>query len=182
MRLLATLGSLRAVITVLVAITAAQMGLVAFGNITDFGTNAAFVQHVFAMDTTFNSPDTMWRSITHPGLSTTAYLVVISWEVLITVVLVAALVVWLRSHADARRAELARRLASLGWLLEVLLFGGGFIVIGGEWFMMWQSEKWNGLQAALQNLIIAAVGLILVHLPSRDSEACLLYTSPSPRD
>lgn len=168
MRLLATLGSLRAVITVMVAISAVQMGLVAFGNLTDFGTNAEFVQHVFAMDTTFNSPDTMWRSITHPVLGTTAYILVIGWEVLISVVLIAALVAWVRPHADARAVERARQLASFGWLLEVLLFGGGFIVIGGEWFMMWQSDKWNGLQPALQNLIIASIGLLLVHMPDKE--------------
>ncbi|MFR9729998.1 DUF2165 domain-containing protein [Saccharopolyspora sp. MS10] len=171
MRLLATLGSLRAVITVLVAITAAQMGLVAFGNITDFGTNAAFVQHVFSMDTTFNSPDMMWRSITHPGWTTAAYLVVIAWEAVIALVLIGALVAWVRPHVDERSAELARRLANLGWLLEVLLFGGGFIVIGGEWFQMWQSDQWNGLQPALQNLIIASIGLVLVNLPPREPVA-----------
>ncbi|WP_243789961.1 DUF2165 domain-containing protein [Saccharopolyspora gloriosae] len=155
-------------VTVLVAITAVQMGLVAFGNLTDFGTNAEFVDHVFAMDTTFQSSGTMWRSITHPALGTAAYIAVIVWEVLITVVLIAAFVAWVRPHADARAVERARRLASFGWLLEVLLFGGGFIVIGGEWFMMWQSEKWNGLQPALQNLIIASIGLILVHLPDKE--------------
>ncbi len=37
----------------------------------------------------------------------------------------------------------------------VLLFGVGFLAIGGEWVRMWQSEKWNGLQPALQNFLIA---------------------------
>ena len=41
-----------AAITALTGITALYMGLVVFGNITDYETNHAFVQHVFAMDTT----------------------------------------------------------------------------------------------------------------------------------
>jgi predicted small integral membrane protein len=53
----------------------------------------------------------------------------------------------------------------------IALFAGGFIVIGGEWFAMWQSTQWNGLQPALQNTILAAFALLLVHLPARQWEA-----------
>ena len=81
--------------------------------------------------------------------------------------LVAAFVFWVRPGSQG--IDTARRLASLGWLLELLLFGGGFITIGGGWFQMWQSDKWNGLQPALQNLVIAGIGLVLVHLPMRES-------------
>ena len=52
MRLLARVGSPQAAITALTGITALYMGLVVFGNVTDYDTNHAFVQHVFAMDTT----------------------------------------------------------------------------------------------------------------------------------
>ena len=33
---------------------------------------------------------------------------------------------------------------------------------------MWQSSEWNGLEPALQNVILAAFALVFVHLPSRD--------------
>ena len=33
---------------------------------------------------------------------------------------------------------------------------------------MWQSQDWNGLDPALQNVTIAGLALILAHLPSRD--------------
>ncbi|MCP2163539.1 DUF2165 domain-containing protein [Goodfellowiella coeruleoviolacea] len=167
MRFLAWFGGLPGIVTLLTATTAAQMGLIAFGNITDFGTNQAFVQHVFAMDTTFQSPNTMWRAITSPGVATAAYVLIIAWEAVTAVVLAAGFVVWLRSVADQRRVVLARQLSSAGWLMMVLLFAGGFITVGGEWFQMWQSEQWNGLQPALQNFLIASVGLLLTHLPAR---------------
>ncbi|GGM46050.1 membrane protein [Longimycelium tulufanense] len=164
MRVLAWFGSLRAVLSVLTATSALYMALVVLGNITDFGTNRAFVEHVFAMDTTFQSPNTMWRAVTDQTVVTVVYLAIITWEAITAVVLTAAFVSWMRAFAMGRGAELARRLSSAGWLMQATLFGGGFVTIGGEWFQMWQSEKWNGLQPAFQNFLIAAVGLILVHL------------------
>jgi predicted small integral membrane protein len=47
----------------------------------------------------------------------------------------------------------------------ILLFFGGFIVIGGEWFQMWRSDDWNGLDPAFRNTMLALGTLILVHLP-----------------
>jgi predicted small integral membrane protein len=155
------MGSLNTVVAALTAVTAVYMLLVVLGNTTDYGTNEAFVQHVLAMDTTFKSPEVMWRAVTSPTLATVAYLLIIVWEAATAVVLVAAFVAWVRG------AAVARELSSLGWLMQVLLFAGGFITIGGEWFQMWQSDTWNGNSAALQNVLIASVGLILVHLPAR---------------
>jgi predicted small integral membrane protein len=163
MRLFAGVGSLKAAITALTGITALYMGLVVFGNITDYETNHAFVQHVFAMDTTFGSPRTSWRAITDPTVVTVAYVLIIVWEAVTALVLLAGLVAWLR-----RREEVARRLSSTGWVMQALLFGGGFIAIGGEWFVMWQSKDWNGLSAAFQNFVIAALGLVLLHAGKRD--------------
>jgi predicted small integral membrane protein len=38
-------------------------------------------------------------------------------------------------------------------------------VICGEWYQMWRSTTWNGLDPAFRNTVIALVTL-LVHLPS----------------
>ncbi|MGM1061762.1 DUF2165 domain-containing protein [Saccharothrix sp. Mg75] len=158
MRLLSRVGSPRAAIAALTGVTALYMVLVAFGNITDYETNHAFVQHVFAMDTTFGSPRTSWRAITSPTLVTIAYVLIIAWEVVVALVMVAALVMWLR-----RRDAVARQLSSTGWVMQALLFGAGFIAIGGEWFVMWQSKDWNGLAPAFQNFVVAGLGLVLLH-------------------
>ncbi|CAL9643527.1 hypothetical protein SUDANB95_06379 [Actinosynnema sp. ALI-1.44] len=163
MRLLGRVGSPQAAVAVLVAITGVYMGLVVLGNVTDYGTNRAFVEHVFAMDTTFQSPNTMYRAITNQTVVTIAYVLIIIWEAVTAVVLLAGFVAWLRGRTVA-----ARRLSSLGWVMQVLLFGGGFIVIGGEWFLMWQSKDWNGLTAAFQNFVVAAAGLILLHSSTKD--------------
>lgn len=66
---------------------------------------------------------------------------------------------------DWRAIATAAKLSSWGWAMAVLLFAGGFLTIGGEWFRMWANEDVNASSAALQNFLIAGVGLILVHLP-----------------
>jgi predicted small integral membrane protein len=171
MRVLQTFGSLRAVVAVLAAITALQMALIAFGNITDYETNHQFVVHVLAMDTTFQSPNMMWRAITSPTLVTIAYVAIIVWETIAALVLIAATVAWVRAFTGRAPVATARRLSSIGWLMWLMLFVGGFVAIGGEYFQMWQSQDWNGLDAAMRNVIIAGVALILNHLPTLENTA-----------
>jgi predicted small integral membrane protein len=162
------LGTLPVVVATLTLITATYYTLVALTNITDFGTNQAFVQHVLSMDTTFQDPDVMWRAIPSTGLQNLAYAGVILWESLTAVVLLWAVVSWARALLRGGPYERPRRLSTVGWTMVLLLFAGGFITVGGEWFQMWQSSDWNGLQPALQNVIIAGLALILAHLPSPD--------------
>jgi predicted small integral membrane protein len=159
------LGSLRTAILVLTAIAALYMTLVVFNNLTDFDTNRAFVVHVLAMDTTFKSPNTMWRAITSSGLAVTVYVLIIIWEAVTAAVLIAAVISWSRSYKNDGKTQASRSLSTIGWLMMLALFGGGFIAVGGEWFEMWQSSTWNGLQPAMNNLIIASVGLIVTYLP-----------------
>ncbi|GGY00211.1 DUF2165 domain-containing protein [Streptomyces hiroshimensis] len=161
------LGGLPFAAAALTATVALYMALVAFGNITDFGTNREFVRHVLAMDTTFEDDDLMWRAVTDRTLQDIAYVAIIIWETLAAVVLVAATVLWTRGltrrGAGYRRA---RRVSTLGLVMVLLLFGAGFIGIGGEWFAMWQSQKWNGLEAAGRNFLLAGFVLVLIQLPS----------------
>lgn len=162
------LGTVSAAAAVFTAVVAGYMALVAFGNITDFGTNREFVRHVLAMDTTFRDDDVMWRAVESRTVADIAYVAIIVWETLTAAVLLLATGYWargLRRGGDQRRA---RRASTLGLLMVVLLFGLGFVVIGGEWFQMWQSSDWNGLEPAGRNVMIAAFGLVLVRL-SADS-------------
>jgi predicted small integral membrane protein len=169
--LLAGLGTLPVAAIVMTSVLALYMLLVLFGNITDFGTNREFVQHVLAMDTTFHDPHVTWRAITSSALQDAVYVCVIIWEALTTAVLVYAVLVWGVAFRRGSSFERARRFTTVGLLMIVALFAGGFIAIGGEWFAMWQSTQWNGLQPALQNTILAAFALVLVQLPSRHWEA-----------
>ncbi|MFG3497682.1 DUF2165 domain-containing protein [Streptomyces sp. NPDC047928] len=157
-------GTLPVAATVLTGVVALYMALVAFGNITDFGTNQQFVHHVLAMDTTFRDPQLMWRAITSPALRDAAYVAIIVWETLAAVVLLFATWLWI-AGLRGREYGRARRASTVGLLMVLALFGGGFMAIGGEWFAMWQSSDWNGLDAAARNVALAAFTLVVVHLP-----------------
>lgn len=166
------IGSLPFAAAVLVALNGLYMALVAFGNITDFDTNRAFVQHVLAMDTTnFTSvpgenlnPRTMWRAIGDGTLQDIAYVAIIAWETLTAIVLLGSLVPWWRGR-DRGYAR-ARSVSTIGLLMLIALFFGGFIVIGGEWFQMWTSSQWNGIDAAFRNTVLAMIALVVVQMPS----------------
>ncbi|MFE3636589.1 DUF2165 domain-containing protein [Streptomyces sp. NPDC059168] len=145
---------------VLTGVVALYIALVALGNITDFGTNQQFVRHVLAMDTTFKDDDLMWRAITSRALQDTAYVAIIAWESVAALVLTAGAYLWARRDRDR-----ARRFSAYGLLMLVLLFGAGFIAIGGEWFAMWQSKTWNGLDAATRVLVLSGVALVVNLLP-----------------
>jgi predicted small integral membrane protein len=165
-RMTTTPRALSLTTTLLTASVALYMALVAFGNITDFGTNQQFVQHVLAMDTTFKDHDLMWRAITSKGLQNAAYVAIIVWETLAALVLIYGTWLWARSdHARARR------ISTYGLLMVLLLFGAGFIAIGGEWFSMWQSKTWNGLDAATRVILFSGIVLVVNHLPVRQADA-----------
>jgi predicted small integral membrane protein len=171
--------TLAVVSAVLTGTMALYIALVAFGNITDFGTNQQFVRHVLAMDTTFKDDDLMWRAITSTALQDAAYIAIIAWETVAALVLLAATAMWCMSlrGGSVRRA---RRAGTVGLLMLMLLFGAGFIAIGGEWFSMWQSKSWNGLDAATRVFLLSGIVLVLTHLPAASASASAERPEPAP--
>ena len=94
-----------------------------------------------------------------------AYRLIIAWQVATASVLVFATLWMLSGWRDARRFAAAKPAAVLGLTLGLLLYGLGFTVIGGEWFAMWQSHIWNGLDSAarftlLDGLVLSSMFLI----------------------
>lgn len=166
------LGTLPVVCIVLVALNALYLLIVAFGNITDFATNQAFVHHVLSMDTTnftktpgtHLDPHVMWRAITAPWLQNLLYVLLIAWETAAGIVLAVACGFWFAGRRLGYTT--ARRLSTIGLIMLILLFFGGFTVIGGEWFQMWTSNLWNGEDPAFRNSVLALLTLIVIHLPS----------------
>ena len=147
----------------LVGTVAVFFALVALGNITDYPSNFAFVQHVLAMDTTFKSPNLMWRAINAPWVHHVAYLAIIAWEVLTALLLaMGALRLWQARRAPRADFAAARAVAIYGLTAAFLLYGLGFIAVGGEWFAMWQSQTWNGQRTA--GIFLILIGFALVHL------------------
>lgn len=151
--------------SLLVASVALWATLVAFGNITDYGINYAFVQHVLAMDTIFPSATIHYRAIASPWLYHLAYVLIILTEVLVAVLCWwGAWRLWRRRSLPAAEFRQAKGVAILGLTLACLLWLVGFIVIGGEWFGMWMSEQWNGIQSAFRFVVVAGLALAILIL------------------
>jgi predicted small integral membrane protein len=158
----------RACKAMLVAIIAVLITLVALGNLMNYDANWQFVQHVLAMDTIFPGSHLLWRAITNRGLQTAAYLSIIAWEVLSAIVLIIASVGLAANVGDGDAFTGAAPLAVLGLTMVIILFGFGFIAIGGEWFLMWQSATWNGIESAFRYVTVA--GLTLLVLLARNGD------------
>lgn len=150
--------------TALVASLALFFTLVAFGNVTDYGSNWEFVKHVLSMDTIFPDSTLKWRAITNVQLQTAGYVGIIATEA------VAGLVLWfaaVRMLGSVRTPGFndAKGLAVAGLTLGFLLYAVGFVTVGGEWFAMWQSSVWNGQAKAFAFLTWIGVVMAIVLLP-----------------
>ena len=153
----------------LLAAIAPWLSLVAFGNLTDYGSNWPFVQHVLAMDTIFPGAGIHYRAITSPLLQHLAYGLIIATETLAAVLCwLGVWRLWRTRAAPAVVFHRAKRMSVLGLTIGIMLWLGGFIAVGGEWFGMWMSTQWNGLESAFR--FVAVLLVALVHLGQRDGE------------
>lgn len=145
------------------AAVALHMSLAVFGNLTDYGTNWDFVQHVLAMDTTFKKPALMWRAIDDTALQAIAYAAIVAAELVGAVLLWAGFArLWKQRSSAAEAFHEAKGLAVFGLAWCFLIWVGGFIAVGGEWFAMWQSQTWNGLAAATRFATVTGIALLFV--------------------
>src|ERR1700726_2086928 len=144
--------------------------IVAYDNIVDYDSNYEFVRHVLSMDTTFPNNALMGRAITDKRIWTIAYAAIIAFEALTCLLLaVGALALLTRLKAPAERFNRAKVLAVAGSTVGFGLWFFGFLVVAGEYFAMWQSQTWNGQEAAFRITMVMLGVLIFVTLPDRDT-------------
>jgi predicted small integral membrane protein len=140
--------------------------VVVFNNLVDYGTNLEFVQHVLTMDTVRPINQTSWRAIHQPWMHHGLYFFIIAWETLATATC------WLGAWRCARqrrasRAEFERSKSTsvVALTMVLLLFFCGFLTVGGEWYMMWQSQSWSGVDPAGRLFAIHALILLWLTQP-----------------
>jgi predicted small integral membrane protein len=143
--------------------------LVVLNNLTDFGSNYEFIQHVLSMDSTFPGNHSMWRALPWRDMHLVFYWLIIVWEI------VTAILAWwglvnlvraLRGPANVFNSE--KRVAVMALTLSLLMWLVAFLDVGGEWFLMWQSRTWNGQEEAFRMFVI--VGFVLLLLQQVDNE------------
>lgn len=159
----------RLVKIIMVASIALFACIVAFDNMTDYGTNFEFVRHVLSMDTTFPGNALMYRSIDNPALWHLGYGMIIAGEGLTGLAFAIAAVELARNlRSNAAQFERSKRFVFVGAGLGFLVWFVGFMVIGGEWFAMWQSTHWNAQEAAFR-FYLTLLG-VLVFVNQEDPE------------
>jgi predicted small integral membrane protein len=157
---------IRLVKIAMVASTALFALLVTLNNLVDYGSNYEFVRHTLSMDTTFPGNALKDRAITSPALWSAGYWLIILSEAAVGIVLAIGAIRLLRAlRADARRFNAAKDWALAGAGLGFLLWFTGFLVIGGEWFVMWQSKTWNGQEPAFRFYMTLLAVAIFINQP-----------------
>jgi predicted small integral membrane protein len=142
--------------------------LATFDNLTDYDTNFVFVRHVLSMDTTPPGNALLWRRITAPALWHAGYALIILGEGLTGLFLAVATFALLRHVRAAARFNRAKRFVITGATIGFLVWFFGFMVVGGEWFQMWQSADWNGQAPAFRFYMTLPAVLIFVAQSDRD--------------
>lgn len=143
--------------------------LVAFGNITDFNTNFAFVHHVFLMDTIFPDASIKYRSISSPVLQNIGYIAIITCETLTALLCWAGAFVLIKNvKMPANIFNKRKTVAIIGLTLGFLTWQVAFMSVGGEWFGMWMSKQWNGVPDAFR--FFTTIILVLIYLIQHDGE------------
>lgn len=151
----------------LVLAAALHWSIVVFNNLVDHATNLQFVQHVLSMDTVVEANRGSWRAIHSPLVQHAFY-----WLIIVTEAAAMTLLWWggilLLRNLKSDGFGAAKERAVQGLTLVLLLFFSGFTSVGGEWFMMWQAGRWDGLDAAARLFAIHA--LILLWLSQREPD------------
>jgi len=139
--------------------------LVGFNNLADYGSNYAFVQHVLSMDTVFPGNALKSRAILDPTLWSLAYGLIIFAEFVTGILLAVGVAYLIKAINNPKEFTHAKNWIYLGCLVGLLLWFFGFIVVGGEWFCMWQSEQWNGVESAFRFAVLIMLTLVFIAMP-----------------
>ena len=134
-----------------VVFIAGLFGLFVFaGNLMDYDSNYQFVVHVLSMDTTFEGNALMWRAIDSPVIHTIGYIgIIIAEGAFAALALYGGVLLFLRRNADIVAYDRARVWGYAAFALGFAIWFIGFVVVGSEWFAMWQSSTWNGKETAM---------------------------------
>jgi len=144
--------------------------LVVLNNTTDYDSNYQFVRHVLMMDSTFPGNRGMWRALNSPVWHTVLYLSIISWETVSTILCWWGGLMMLRALRQTPAGfRQAKRIAISALTFSLLMWFVVFLIVGGEWFLMWQSKLWNGQDAAFR--MFTVIGLILLFVAQPETEA-----------
>jgi predicted small integral membrane protein len=144
--------------------------LVSLNNVIDYSSNYAFVQHTLSMDTVFPGNTLKSRAIVDPLVWSLAYGLIIFVEFVTGALLLIGAIQLLKNINSPLAFIRAKKWVYLGCLSGFLLWFFGFIVIGGEWFFMWQSQTWDGIEASFRFVALIMFTFIFTAMPESETD------------
>lgn len=159
---------------------AAYFLLVAFDNLTNLDSNWGFVKGVLAGDGLSKGNGFEWRAVHATWFAALSYAAIIAAETLAGVLLLHGGVRGLMWRSRPAAWERAQRSVMAGGLVGLLVFFFGFTVIGGNWFVMYLNDKWNGMDPAFQNTVTVLFVLVLSLATSAGGRLARSVSVPGP--
>ena len=155
----------RVVTSLFILMVGAYYLVVGFDNITNptnpNASNWPFVQGVLSGDGVPADSGFEWRFIDATWFQAISYIMIMTLETITGIVLLVAGFKGLRGSHNAARWSSAQKWTFIGGFLGLGVFFFGFMVVGGNWFIMYLNSKWNGLEPAFQNSVMTVSMLIL---------------------
>jgi predicted small integral membrane protein len=151
---------------VLVLCVGLQGFLYVAGNVANWEAGIGAVGYVIGMQGHEVYPTHIFPSVTHPTLVTLAFLMILAGESLVGALCVkGAWDLWRVRSASAEAFNAAKTFALIGTAMAMVVWFGGFIVIGGALFQMWQTQL--GAGSFDDAFVFAATGGLIFLLVSR---------------
>jgi predicted small integral membrane protein len=126
---------------VLVTFVGLQGWLYLAGNLANWDAGREAVGYVLAMEGHEVYGTHLVPPVTSPVLVTIAFLVILAGEFLVGALsLKGALDLWRARHGNASEFGSAKTFGILGAGMAMVVWFGGFVVLGGALFQMWQTQ------------------------------------------
>jgi len=160
-------NTLRILKILLVAGVAVYLTFVVIDNVTYYNCNFMAVQHVLSMDTVYKDNPLKWRSVTNSFMQNLLYCLIISWELATALLCWFGVAVLIKNFtANDELFSEAQRWAILGVGSAMMLWLLVFVVVGGEWFQMWQSQTYNAQW--IGSALFCIYSLVLIVLTQKE--------------
>ncbi len=151
---------------ILVLFVGLQALLYVAANTANWSAGVGAVGYVLSMEGHEIYGTHIFPPVTHPALVTIAYLLILTGESLVGVLsLKGAWELWNARKASADVFNASKAFALLGTGMAMVVWFGGFIVIGGALFQMWQTEI--GAGSFDDAFVFAATGGLVMLIVSR---------------
>ncbi|MEH4266402.1 DUF2165 family protein [Klebsiella aerogenes] len=142
-------------VCLVMALFPALWGIFSFmNNIADFaGTARNAVEPMLLMKDTWNIPGQIWRAINLPEAPYIGLAVITTMETLAGILASVGLILMLRNFTKPyQQFSTGKAWAMAGATCAILVWGVGFMVVAGDWFMAWQAKE-NPLSTQLGALL-----------------------------